>query len=110
MLDGRFVSSTANYRTYMLPWKATPSTPPAVSAEKRGAETVVHASWNGATDVAYGRVLTGDGTTRLALVATYQKEGFETTIKIGGAPQYVAVQALGGDGRLLGASAALPAR
>jgi Arylsulfotransferase (ASST) len=73
VLDGRFVSSTANYRAYMMPWKATPITPPAVSAEKRGAETVVHASWNGATDVASWRVLTGDGTTSLAPVATHQK-------------------------------------
>ncbi len=110
VLDGRFVSSTANYRAYLLPWKATPTTPPAVSVSKRGTEIVVYASWNGATDVASWRVLSGDSATSLSPVATHQKDGFETTIHVGGARQYIAVQAVGGDGRLLGTSAAVPTR
>ncbi len=42
------------YRAYRFPWSGRPSTPPAVLASLNvtGEETIVHASWNGATEVA----------------------------------------------------------
>jgi hypothetical protein len=108
VLDGRFVSSTANYRAYRLPWNATPSSPPAVSASNRGADTVVYASWNGATEVASWRVLAGDSVNTLSPVVTARKQGFETEIAVA-AHRYVAVQALDHSGYALATSAAVQA-
>ena len=104
VLDGRFVSSTANYRAYLLPWNGAPSTPPAISTSGSGAETTVYASWNGATNVASWRVLSGDSTTTLTAVASHEKQGFESTIKTGDTQRYLAIQALDAGGRVLGTS------
>jgi hypothetical protein len=103
-ISGRFISATANYRAYLYAWNAAPSTPPVVSASQRGTETVVYASWNGATDLAAWRVLAGDRADDLKPVATADKQGFETEIAIG-AHRYVAVQALDRADHLLAASA-----
>ena len=49
------------YRAFRFPWSARPLSPPAVlaSLNDTGEETIVHASWNGATEVASWRVLAG---------------------------------------------------
>jgi hypothetical protein len=108
VLDGRFVPKTANYRAYLFPWRAKPADPPAVSATSRGANTVVYASWNGATDVASWRVLGGDSPQALSRVATVAKDGFETETLIS-AHRFVAVQALDRVGRVLGTSSTVQA-
>ena len=109
VFGGRFVPVTANYRAYLIPWKATPSTPPGVTASSRGSQTVVYASWNGATEVASWRVLAGERPGALEPVATTDKQGFETEITIG-AHRYVAVQALDRAGDTLATSAPTQAR
>ena len=50
------------YRALRFPWSGRPLTPPAVLANlnNTGEETIVHASWNGATEVASWRVLAGN--------------------------------------------------
>ena len=42
------------YRAFRFPWSGRPASPPAVlaSLNDTAEETIVHASWNGATDVA----------------------------------------------------------
>jgi Arylsulfotransferase (ASST) len=104
ILDGRFVSNTANYRAYTFPWKATPSTPPAVGASYRSGHAAVYVSWNGATEVAAWRILAGDAPTSLDPIMTSEKRGFETKVEIG-AHRYVAVQALDRSGHPLATSA-----
>ncbi len=49
------------YRAFRFPWSGRPSSPPAVLASQNNTseETIVHASWNGATEVAAWRVLAG---------------------------------------------------
>ena len=49
------------YRAFRFPWSGRPLSPPAVlaSLNNTGEETIVHASWNGATDVSSWRVLAG---------------------------------------------------
>ena len=108
MLGGSFVSPTANYRAYLLPWKATPSAPPAVSTSTRGAQTLVYASWNGATEVASWSVLAGDSPTALKPVASAGKGGFETEITVG-KRRYLAVQAFDRTGHGLATSATVQA-
>jgi hypothetical protein len=109
IFTGRFISATANYRAYVCPWKAAPSTPPAVSASNRGARTMVYASWNGATDLAAWRVLAGERADALKPVATTDTYGFETEIAID-AHGYVTVQALDRAGHALATSAPIQPR
>ena len=62
-------------------------------------------SWNGATDVAGWRVLAGPTASKLAPIARYTKNRFESTLTPGVGDNYVAVQALGSSGQVLATSA-----
>jgi hypothetical protein len=104
VLEGRFVPATAHYRAYLLPWRGTPTTGPAVSVATAGDETIVYASWNGATQASSWRVLSGDRAERLSPIASSPRHGFETAIKTP-AQGYIAVQALDADGHVLATSA-----
>jgi hypothetical protein len=64
----------------------------------------VEASWNGATDVASWRVLAGTSPGRLAAVAAAPHAGFETKITAPSTGRYVAVQAVDGEGAVIGTS------
>jgi hypothetical protein len=96
------------YRAFRFPWSARPLTPPAVLASRNNTaeETIVHASWNGATDVAAWRVLAGKRAGSVTAKATIQATGFETSTTLPARYDYVAVQALDAGGRVLGASPA----
>jgi hypothetical protein len=67
----------------------------------------VYASWNGATEIASWRVLTGPSPAQLTPVVSAPKSGFETAIAAPGLPPYVAVQALDASGAVLGTSRTL---
>jgi hypothetical protein len=69
-----------------------------------GDSTAVFASWNGATDVASWRVLTGETPSRLVPRAKMPDSGFESSVTVPDADPYVAVQALDRRGRVLGTS------
>lgn len=103
VLDGHFVGDNPNYRAYLDRWSATPATAPAVAASPSGQRTTVYASWNGATSVARWRVLAGSKPGALQPVVSAPWGGFETAITVQSA-RYVAVQALGADGRVVGHS------
>ena len=77
----------------------------------RGAGTV-YASWNGATLVASWRVLAGAAAHSLRPVAQAPRSGFETAIALpaGTAGRYLAVQALGAAGQVLGGAATVAAQ
>ena len=66
--------------------------------------TAVFASWNGATEVASWRVLAGAGPGSLTAQVTMPDSGFESTVTFPNSEPYVAVQALGAAGQLLGTS------
>ncbi|MGC5166821.1 arylsulfotransferase family protein [Luteimicrobium sp. DT211] len=91
-------SSGSSYRAYRQTWHATPTDPPDVVVQG----DAVHVSWNGATDVASWRVVTGADEASAKPVATAAKKGFETTVHASGLGAYVAVQALDADGAVLG--------
>ena len=101
--DARFVTANSSYRAYRLKWSGKPQSPPAVVAARAGAAVTVWASWNGATGVARWRVLAGPRPGALRPVTVVRKRGFETAAMIP-ARAYVAVQALGAKGRVLGRS------
>jgi hypothetical protein len=106
VFDGRFVDSNISYRAYRFQWSGFPATPPAVATSRHGGKMTVYVSWNGATDVASWRVFGGSSPTALKPVATARKSGFETAVTAG-ARGYVAVQALGFNGRPLGGRSAV---
>src|SRR5579875_82729 len=102
----------ASYRAYRFDnWIGAPLTRPSIAARPAGGgSTRVYASWNGATQVAAWRVLTGPSRTAMQSqpVAQAPWSGFETTITVKPALAYVEVQALDSAGRVLGTSAAVP--
>ena len=93
------------YRAFRFPWSARPLTPPAVVANLNNTseETIVHMSWNGATDVASWRVLAGTHRGSLAAQATVQTTGFETSTIL---PESFANRPARQDGRLRGGAGA----
>lgn len=93
------------YRVYRFPWTAQPETPPSMAIKKgAGRSMQVFASWNGATDVASWRILTGDSGSALKAAGTVPRRGFETMLAVASA-KYAAVQALAADGTVLATSA-----
>jgi Arylsulfotransferase (ASST) len=98
----------SSYRAYRMPWSATPAHAPTLAAAAgTGASTVVYASWNGATGVAGWRVFTGRSPKALTAVGQFPRAGFETEMTVPGTLHYVAVQALGSAGQVLGSSRAV---
>ena len=94
------------YRAFRFPWSGRPLSPPAVLAglNNTGEETIVHASWNGATGVASWRVLAGQHPGSLTAQVTIPAVGFESSTTVPKKYAYVAVRALDSAGHELGAS------
>ncbi|HEV7163417.1 MAG TPA: arylsulfotransferase family protein [Solirubrobacteraceae bacterium] len=97
------------YRAFRFPWSAQPQSPPAVVADlnNTGEETIVHASWNGATDVASWRVLAGKTPATLTAQATIPVAGFESTTTLPAKYAYAEAQALDSSGHTLASSRAV---
>jgi hypothetical protein len=94
------------YRAFRYPWSGRPATPPAVlaSLNNTAEETIVHASWNGATGVASWRVLAGEHPESLTAQTVIAASGFESSTILPTTHSYVAVQALDAAGHVLGTS------
>jgi len=107
VFDARLVPQAQSYRAYRFPWSGQPLDRPSVAVEGgAGGSALVHASWNGATDVAVWEVLSG-APARMRPVRTAPRRGFETSIAVPGGDPYVAVRANDASGRVLGESPAV---
>jgi hypothetical protein len=106
LLDAHQPFDLIFYRAFRFPWSGRPLSPPGVLARLNdtGEQTIVYASWNGATEVASWRVLAGKQPGSLAAQSTIPESGFESSLILPQAYKYVAVQALDAAGRLLGTS------
>lgn len=106
LFDAHLPPGTSSYRAFRFRWSGRPLWAPGVSARllPAGDSTAVFASWNGATDVAFWRVLAGTAPSSLAPRARMPDSGFESSLTIPDAFPYVAVQALSRSGRVLGTS------
>jgi hypothetical protein len=106
LFDAHLPYDMAFYRAFRFPWSARPASPPAVLANLNdtGEETVVHASWNGATEVAAWRVLAAKGAGPLTARATIPADGFESSTTLPVHYAHAAVQALDSAGHVLGTS------
>lgn len=108
IFDAHFNEPIASYRAYRFPWNAQPSTLPSLSVSgSSGGMTRLYMSWNGATDVSAWQVLAGRTSRALRPAATAPKTGFETVMSVHSTARYLAVQALGIDGRVLSTSRAI---
>jgi hypothetical protein len=65
----------------------------------------VYVSWNGATAVAHWRLLGGARVGALSPLGVANRAGFETHIGLSSRPRFLAAQALGEQGQVLGTSA-----
>jgi hypothetical protein len=107
LFDAHLPPGMSSYRAFRFPWSGHPLQSPAISARvlATGDSTAVFASWNGATDVASWRVLGGSSPDSLRPLASMPDSGFESSLTLPEPYAYVAVQALGAAGELLGTSA-----
>ncbi len=108
LLDGRFPTDDQSYRAFRSPWVGRPTSVPTIVAAKDSVGGVaIHASWNGATEVAHWQVLGGGTPQGLKPVALLAKAGFETAMTARTTGKYVAVAALDVHGKRLGVSRAV---
>ncbi len=104
LLDATLPGPDLSYRAIQVShWTGLPLTAPSGAARSGSGETVVYASWNGATTVTSWRVLAGSDPGNLAVVATKAKSGFETAIPVGTGSVFE-VQALDAGGQVIGTS------
>lgn len=108
VLDGKYARGTS-YRAYRFEWHGTPTEPPAAAVERTATGLAVYASWNGATDVASWQALGGSSPTRLGVLGTEVRTGFETAIAVNGAAAWFKARALDASGAALGESEAVRA-
>jgi hypothetical protein len=102
--DGKTPPQDADsYRAYRFPWHGRPKDKPVIVV----ADDTAYVSWNGATEVARWRVLSGGSAGKLKPLATVAKNGFETPIRLRKSAAFYAVQALDRNGKVLGRSAAV---
>jgi arylsulfotransferase ASST len=109
LFDANLPYDMSFYRAFRFPWSGRPASPPAVlaSLNNTGEETIVHASWNGATEVAEWRVLAGKRGGSLAPQATIPVSGFESSTTLPERFARVSVQALDSAGDVIGGSPAM---
>ncbi len=104
LLGGELPGPDLTYRATLEQWIGEPLSPPVGAARRTDGKTTVYASWNGATQVVSWRVLAGPGASRMTVVATTAKSGFETAIPVQTSYMSFKIQALGTGGRVIGVS------
>ena len=103
--DAALADGSVTYRAFRYAWVGRPDGRPAIGVTPNGDGTAtVHASWNGATEVARWQVRGGAHAAKLRRLQTAQRAGFETAITVPAASGFVAVAALDAHGRELGVS------
>jgi Arylsulfotransferase (ASST) len=106
LLDAHLPFDMSFYRAFRFPWTGRPLSSPAILASLNDTSeaTIVHASWNGATEVVSWRVLAGKRHGSLTAQATIPASGFESSTTLPEKYAYLAVQALDSAGHVLGTS------
>jgi EmrB/QacA subfamily drug resistance transporter len=105
LFEGEFPRPDLSYRATLERWVGLPLAPPVGAARQANGKTTVYASWNGATQVVSWRVLAGrSSASRLTVVASTVKSGFETAIPVPSSYNSFKVEAVNVNGRVIGAS------
>jgi Arylsulfotransferase (ASST) len=102
LLDLRFGrTGVDSYRAYRFSWIGRPRSRPAIAVDG----DTLYASWNGATEVRAWQLLGGAQKTKLRVLSTVPKTGFEAAIPLPDEAAWVAVRALDRLGHSLARSA-----
>jgi hypothetical protein len=109
LADWRVGSKQASYRAYRYPWAGRPTDPPSLAARRTGipGQSLLFASWNGATAVSHWLVHAGARPDALRPVGVAYRRGFETVVPLRTSGGYVKVTALDVQGRKLANSEAV---
>jgi hypothetical protein len=106
LLNAGFPPDCESYRAFRLFWSGHPTDAPALAAKRTSENKIaLHASWNGATEVAAWEVLSGPRPARLEPLGSVPRDGFETAMLAQTRDPYVAVRAKDRNGEVLGTSA-----
>jgi hypothetical protein len=112
--DGRLLFDAHLPRTYQsytvlrFPWSGQPAAPPSIAVRpSAGGGLIAYVSWNGATAVAEWRVLGGPSASSLSPLGAAPSAGFQTAIPLSSRPAFLAAQALGAQGQVLGTTATI---
>ncbi|KAL2866762.1 uncharacterized protein BJX67DRAFT_127167 [Aspergillus lucknowensis] len=113
LMEAKFASTRfSSYRSYKFPFTGRPSWPPDLVASVHGTDetdltTLIHVSWNGATDIASWKFYARNSLDGFAyLVGETKKTDFETMYIAAGYLDWVTAVALDKDGNQLGKSKA----
>jgi len=101
--DARLPHGGQSYRAFRFPWVGRPIDRPTTAARAH----VLHASWNGATEVASWQLLQGASASDLQSSPPVPRTGFETMLPLAPQTRRAAVVALDRSGAPLGTSATL---
>jgi Arylsulfotransferase (ASST) len=105
LLNAGFPPECESYRAFRFSWSGHPTEAPALSAKQRSKNRMaLHASWNGATEVAAWEVISGPRPNRLQPLGAVPRDGFETAMLAQTTNPYVAVHAKDHSGKILGTS------
>lgn len=113
IMEARLPSQLKTYRSFKFQWTGHPKSPPDVHSTvveigaRRTLMTVVHVSWNGATEVAVWNLHKVYGNGSHDLVASSRRRGFETALTFHGYAGQVLVEAVALNGTIIGSSAVL---
>jgi hypothetical protein len=109
LFDANFPPGVESYRAFRFPWVGEPDDDPAVAADPgpKAGEVSIHASWNGATEVAAWSILAGPAPESLRSLGVVPRDGFETAVAARTDEPYVGVEAVDRHGRALGRSPAI---
>jgi hypothetical protein len=110
VFDATLGRNVQDFSVEQARWRGRPLTRPSVAAAPlSGGRVAVWVSWNGATDIARWRVLSGPSPRALTPVAMAPRQGFETLITARSAGAYLVVQALDRSGAAIASSVAVTA-
>ena len=103
-LDARLPPGGQTYRVLRFPWHARPHLPPAAVYRWRRGKGHVHASWNGATDVAAWQLESGPSRAALGGGPSVPRRTFETALAVPFGHKWARAVALDASGQVLGRS------
>jgi hypothetical protein len=110
LFDARLPDGGMSYRAFRFPWTGQPASRPALAARLYGSGHILHASWNGATEVASWQLQAGLTPAALAPAPNVARTGFETELTAPETAHWANAVALDRHGKQLGRSKTLRLR
>ena len=100
IFDSRIIGASSVYRAYRQPWTGHPAGKVAIAIEGNNAWV----SWNGDTEVKNWRVQSGNSAGALSPAGTTPRDGFETQVGLPAGAQFVQIQGLNAEGKVIGST------